>query len=166
MNNSLLAGSVVAAASHPPTTYQFQRAGLVDLVDLAKKKIPSVSAGVWVTQSFLEAHRNVVQDVVDAVVEAVHREKSDRAFTESEITKYLGVKDQGELDFTYDFFVNEVLAPEPMPEVTQLASDIKSLSASNPKVKSIDAAVMIDQSFVKNAVKQQADASGTKTLPP
>jgi NitT/TauT family transport system substrate-binding protein len=149
VNSSLMAGSIAAAASHPPATYQFQHAGLIDLVDLAKKKIPSVSAGFWTTQSYIDAHRAVVQDVVDAIVEALQREKSDRAFAESEMTKYFGVKDQGELDFTYDFYIQDVLAPEPIPELGQLESDIKSISASNPKVKSIDAAAMIDQSFVK-----------------
>ena len=164
VNSSLLAGSVVAAASHPPATYQFERAGLVDLVDLAKKKIPSVSAGFWVTQSYMEAHRGLVQDVIDAVVEGFRREKSDRAFAEDEMSKHLGINNKAELDFTYDFYVNEVLAAEPMPEAAQIESNIEALSASNPKVKSVDAAAMVDQSFVKNAEKQPAkQEKGTAT---
>jgi len=156
VNSSLLAGSVVAALSHPPATYQFKRAGLVDLVDLAKKNIPSVNAGLWVTESYMQAHRDVVQNVVDAIVEAIQREKSDRAFAENEITKNLGVKDKAVLDFTYDFYVNEVLTAGPMPQVAQLQSNIDALSAKNPKVKALDAAAMIDQSFVKTAEKRQA----------
>ncbi len=155
INSALLAGSIAAAASHPPATYQFQRAGFVDLVDLAKKNIPSVNAGIWTTQSYLEAHRDVVQSVVDALVEAMHREKTDKTFAESEITKELGIKDQGQLDFTYDFYVNEVIGPGPMPQVAQLESNINALAAKNPKVKTIDAASMIDQSFVKNAEERQ-----------
>jgi NitT/TauT family transport system substrate-binding protein len=156
VNSSLMAGSVVAAASHPPATYQFKRAGMVDLVDLAKDKIPSVSAGLWVTQSYLDGHRDVVANVVDAVVEALHREKSDRTYAESEISKHLGIKDKGELDFTYDFYVNEILAGEPMPNVAQIKGDVDALIPSNPKVKTIDIAGMVDQSFVENAVKRQA----------
>lgn len=152
VNSSLLAGSVVAAASHPPATYQFKRAGMVELVDLPKSKIPSVSAGLWVTQAYIQAHRDVVQNIVDAVVEALHREKSDRAYAEEEIGAHLGVKDKGELDFTYDFYVNEILAAEPMPDVAQIKGDIDALVASNPKVKNIDPASMLDQSFVKKAV--------------
>lgn len=104
----------------------------------------------------MQAHRDVVQNFVDAVVEALKREKSDRAFAEAEITKQLEVKDKGELDFTYDFYVNEVLAAEPVPQVAQLQSNIDALSAKNPKVKALDAASIIDQSFVKAAEKQQA----------
>lgn len=156
VNSSLLAGSVAAAASHPPATYQFKQAGFVDLVDLAKKKIPSVSAGVWITQSYMDAHRGVVQNVVDSVVEALGREKSDRAFAEAEISKHLGIKNKEELDFTYDFYINEVLPPGPMPKAAGIEANIQPLLASNPKVKSVDAAAMVDQSFVKNAEKQGA----------
>lgn len=154
VNSALLAGSIAAAASHPPATYEFKRAGFVDLVDLPKRKIPAVSSGIWVTQSFLQKNRDVVQKVVDAILDAIQREKSDRAYAEKEMTKYLGVKNKGELDFTYNFYVDEVLAPGPMPEVTQLEGNIKAMALSNPKVKTIDAASMVDPSFVKNAEKQ------------
>lgn len=160
VNSSLLAGSVVAGASHPPATFQFKRAGMVELVDLPKSKIPSVSAGLWLTQDYIRAHRDVVQAIVDAVVEALHREKTDRAYAESEISAHLGVKDKAELDFTYDFYLNEVLADEPMPEAAQIQGDIDALIASNPKVKNLDAAGMLDQSFVKNA-----SAAKNKTSP-
>lgn len=156
VNSSLIAGSIVAGASHPPATYQFQRAGMVDLVDLPKSKIPSVSAGLWATDSYLQAHRDIVQNFVDAIVEAQHRERSDRAYAEQEISKQFGVKDKAELDFTYDFYINEILAPEPMPEAAQIQGDIDALVASNPKVKNLDVASMFDQSFVKNAAQQTA----------
>ncbi|MGH6675553.1 MAG: ABC transporter substrate-binding protein, partial [Xanthobacteraceae bacterium] len=44
INSALLAGSIAAGESHPPATYRFKRAGLIDLVDLAKEKVPSVNA--------------------------------------------------------------------------------------------------------------------------
>ena len=115
-----------------------------------------MNAGIWVTHSYIQMHRDIVQNVVAAIVEALQREKSDRAFAESEITKQLGIKDKGELDFSYDFYIKEILAPEPIPEAAQIQSNIDALSASNPKVKGLDAAAMIDQSFVKTAEKETA----------
>ena len=156
INSALLAGSIAAAASHPPATYKFKQAGLVDLVDLAKKRIPSVNAGIWTAQSYLEDHRSVVQSVVDAMIEAINREKTDKAFAESEITKHLGVKDKGELDFTYDFYVNDVLVLGPVPQVAELQSNINAMTIKNPKVKTLDPATMIDPSFVEAAEKQAA----------
>jgi ABC-type nitrate/sulfonate/bicarbonate transport system substrate-binding protein len=113
-----------------------------------------VNAGLWVTEAYLQAHHDVVQNVVDAVIEAIRREKTDKAYAESELTKHLGVKDKGELDFTYNFYVNEVLSLGPTPQVDQVQSNIDALAAKNPKVKTINAADMIDQSFVKAAEKQ------------
>jgi NitT/TauT family transport system substrate-binding protein len=154
VNNALLAGSIAAAASHPPATYNFKKAGFVELVDLPKQKIPSVSDGLWLNEPYLQAHHDLVQKVVDAIVEGYQREKSDRAFAETVIAKYLGVKDQAQLDFTYDFYVNDVLAPGVMPDAAQVQANIDSLAPSNSKVKDLDAAAMIDQSFVKNAEKK------------
>jgi NitT/TauT family transport system substrate-binding protein len=156
VNNSLLAGSVVAAASHPPATYQFKRAGIVELVDLPKSKIPSVSAGLWFTQAYIQAHPDIVQAIVDALVEALHREKTDRAYAEAEMSAHLGIKDPAELDFTYDFYVNEILADEPMPDAAQIKGDIDAIVASNPKVKNVDPAAMLDQTFVKRAIAANA----------
>jgi len=169
VNASLLAGSIAAACSHPPATYKFQQAGLIDLVDLAKKKIPSVSAGLWVTEAYLKDHRDVVQNVVDAVVEALGRENSDREFAEAELHRYLAVADKAALDVTYDFYVNEVLAGGPMPQAAGVDGDIQALAATNPKVKSIDPATMIDQSFVQKAQSLQGPNSATgsnSAMPP
>jgi NitT/TauT family transport system substrate-binding protein len=156
VNSSLMAGSVVAAASHPPATYQFKRAGIVELVDLPKSKIPSVSAGLWFTQAYIQAHPDIVQAIVDALVEALHREKTDRAYAEAEMTAHLGIKDPVELDFTYDFYINEILAEDPMPNAAQIQGDIDAIVASNPKVKNLDPAAMLDQTFVKRAIAANA----------
>jgi len=153
VNSSLMAGSIAAAGSHPPATYQFKKADFVDLVDLPKKQIPSVSDGLWVSQSYIQAHRDAVQKVVNAIVAGIRSEESNRSFAEDEITKYLGVKDKAQLDFTYDFYVKEVLPPGILPQVAQIQSNIDAMAMSNPKVKSLDAAEMIDQSFVKHAEK-------------
>lgn len=161
VNASLLAGSIAAACSHPPATYEFKQGGLVDLVDLAKKNLPSVSAGLWVTEAYLNGHRDVVQNVVDGIVEALRREKSDRVFVEAELRKYLGVTDKAALDDTYDFYVNEVLPGGPLPQAAGIAGNIEALAAKNPKVKSLDPTAMLDQSFVRNAEAQHAANGGT-----
>lgn len=154
VNSSLLAGSIAAAASHPPATYKFKQAGFVDLVDLAERNLPAVSAGLWFTQAYVEQHRDVVQNLVNSVLEALAREKSDRAYTEAEISKHLGVTDGSELDYTYDFYITEVLVQGPIPNAAAIDANIKPLLASNPKLKDIETPKMIDQRFVEAAQKR------------
>ena len=147
----------------PPASYKFERAGLVDLVDVTRGHIPSVNAGVWATNSYIQSHRDVMQRVVNAISAALKREKSDRAFAEDEMTKFLGIKDRGELDFTYDFYVKQVLTPEPIPEAAQLQSNIDALAPSNPKVKGLDPNKIIDPSFATAAAKQAAASAAPKS---
>ncbi|HUZ71471.1 MAG TPA: ABC transporter substrate-binding protein [Stellaceae bacterium] len=153
VNNALLAGSIAAAASHPPATYQFQRNGFVDLVDLTKKRLPSVSAGVLFTTAYIQSHPQVVQGVVAAVMQGFQREKTDRAYVESEMRDHLGVKDKAVLDFTYDFYVNQVIPTAPLPQIAQVEAAQKAMGATNPKVRAVDISTMIDQSFVRKAEK-------------
>ena len=153
VNSSLLAGSIAAAASHAPATYQFERNGFVDLVDLAKKQVPSMNAGLLVPVAFAASHRAEVQDVVDAVVEALRRELADRAYVESEMRTRMKITDPKVADFTYDFYVQEVIRPNPLPEAAQVESNRKAMMEHNPKVATVDAAAMVDQSFVKQAMK-------------
>ena len=156
VNNALLAGSIVAAASHPPATYYFKQHGLIDMVDLPHKRIPSLIAGLVVQDSYIKAHPKIVQAAVNASVEAIHREKTDKAFAEQEIRKYMHVTQQAVLDFTYGFYANEA-APLAMPEASELTVARDALSVTDPKVKSLDLSSLIDQSFVREAEKHDVN---------
>ena len=155
VDSALLAGSIVAAASHPPATYEFKRHGFVKLVDLAEKKIPAVNTGVATLTSYIQSHGDVVQKVVDAIVEGLKREKTDRAYTEDIMRKYMGITDKDILDFTYDFYAKNVAPAVPLTKADQLEAAQRALSAHNPKVKALNVASLIDQSFVKKAMEQQ-----------
>lgn len=153
VDSALIAGSIVAAASHPPATYEFQKHGDVKMVDLAKERIPAINTGLLATDAYIKANPEICQKVTDALIEALHREKTDRAFTEKEMEKYMHVKSKAVADFTYDFYAKEIAPSIPMPEAKQLEQAKKALSITNPKVKNVDLAAMIDQSFVRKAAE-------------
>ncbi len=155
VDKALIAGSIAAGSSHPPATYEFQQHGITEMVDLAAKRIANVNTGLMTEQAFIDSHRDVVQRVVDAIVEALQREKADQAFAESEIASHMGVKEKAVLDFTYKFYANEVAPSVPMPQADQLDAAKQALSVTNAKVRTVDAASMIDQSFVRQAVAHQ-----------
>ncbi len=156
VDGALIAGSIAAGSSHPPATYEFKQHNLTEMVDLAAKRIANVNTGLMTGDAYIASHRAVVQNVVDAIVEALHREKTDQAFTESEITSHMGVKDKAVLDFTYAFYANEVAPSVPSPQVEQLQAAKQALGVTNAKVRAVDVSSMIDQSFVKQAVAQGA----------
>lgn len=153
VDGALLAGSIAAATSHPPATYQFQKHGFVKLVDLAKERIPAINTGLVARAAYVQAHPEIIQKVVDALIEGLHREKADRPFTEKEMAKYMHVKSRAVADFTYHFYAKEVAPTVPMPKISQLVAAKKALSVTNRKVKDVDLGAMVDQSFVKAVVE-------------
>lgn len=152
VDSAMISGSIAAAASHPPGTAQYAKAGAVDLVNLAAKKVPTANSGFAVESSYAKAHSDVVQKIVDATVSAVQREKSDKSFTEKTLTKYMALTDQSQLDSTYAFYADKVLVPIPMPTVKQFTATQQALGATNAKIKAVKLSTFVDQSFVKSAV--------------
>jgi NitT/TauT family transport system substrate-binding protein len=151
VDSALFAGSIVAAASHPPATYRYQQQGFVNLVDLAQKRIPNVNTGLLVMDSYIQANPKIVSAVVEAIMEGLRREKSDKAYSENELRQHLGIKDQAILDFTYNYYANEVAPTVPLPKADQLEVAKQALSATNAKMKTVDPSTLVDPSFVEAA---------------
>lgn len=151
VDNALLAGSIVAAASHPPGTYRYQQQGFVDMVDLAQKRIPNVNTGLLVLDSYIQAKPKIVESVVQAITEGFRREKADKTYAEDELRQHMGIKDKALLDFTYNFYANEVAPTVPLVKASQLEAAKTAMSKTNAKVKTVDLTSLIDDSFVKEA---------------
>lgn len=153
VDSAMIAGTVAAAASHPPSTVKYQQKGYVDIVDLAKKQIPSANTGYAVLSKNLDSKSDVTQKVVNATLKALQREKSDKAYSEKIIKKYMGVTDPKELDVTYEFYAHEVAPSVPLPEVKQFTASKQAIGKTNPSVAKMDLASFIDQKFVLKAAK-------------
>jgi hypothetical protein len=52
-------------------------------------------------------------------------------------------------DFTEDFYFNEVMAAEPVPEAAQIAGDLTYSPPAIPRSRPVNPAEMLNQSFVK-----------------
>ena len=151
VNSALLAGSVVAAASHPPDTYKFKQHGLKQLVDLPAKHIPAAISGFTVQSSYAQQNPDVLQQVAKSIIQAIQRAKQDKAYAEKEMAKYMGVKSKGEADFTYDFYINKLMKTVPLPKVDQFQATKTSLQKKNPNVADVNLSSFIDQQFVQKA---------------
>jgi len=149
---AIMAGSIAALASIPPITDEFRKRGYVELVDLMPKKIPNLTTGLVALDDYVASHRDIVQRAVDAFAEGLQRDKTDKAFVEQVIAKRLGVKDPAALGEIYDFYHSSIAQDWPMPEPGMLASAQSILGLQNPKIKTVDAASLIDRSFVADTI--------------
>jgi NitT/TauT family transport system substrate-binding protein len=151
---ALRSGAVQASLSVPPNSLQAEAAGTHPIADLASERIPNAQNSVTVQRAWLNANRPAAQELVASLVQGLARIKKDKAFTEQLMKKYLKYDDPKGLDYTYDFFVNEVWPDYPHVRPDQLSAGLAELSTKNEKLKSFDPASMIDDSLVQDAEKR------------
>lgn len=160
VNSALISGTVAGAASHPPDTYKFQQHGLKELVDLPSKHIPAAMTGFAVQESYLSGHKDAVQRAVTSILEAIQKEKADKALTEQEMAKYMGVTDKGEADYTYQFYAKTLAPSVPVPAVSQFAATKTALAKKDAQVGSVNLNDLVDPALVQTAAKQLGISSG------
>jgi NitT/TauT family transport system substrate-binding protein len=149
---ALLSGGVAATLSSPPDTLKLEAAGFHSLAKMADLNLPTTATAIVVTRAFATANRAVVQRYVDSIVEAIAKARADRAGTIAALKKYLKSEDDKGMQAAYDWYVGTVLKDPPTPTAAQLAGIQDVVSKFNEKVKTVDPAKIVDDSFVKSAL--------------
>jgi NitT/TauT family transport system substrate-binding protein len=147
VNNALVAGTIDAAMSHPPTTTQLEAAGYHSMLDLASQNIPTSNVGVAATDTYVQSHGEQIRKFMAAVQQAIKREKTDEPYATSVLSKHLNVTDPKALHETWAYYT-KVLPDVPTPTVEQLQTSVTELAATNPAVKNLDLKTLVDASFV------------------
>lgn len=148
---ALRAGAIHGGVSQPPETTLLQQQGFNVLFDLAKLKLPAANTVVATTGTYLKAHRQVIQLYIDSLIQALAKERKDKAFTLQVLQKWAKMTDQASLDDSYNFYLHEVFPAYPYPRPEQYAAAIEVLKPKNPRLQGFDVSKVLDASFVKNA---------------
>jgi NitT/TauT family transport system substrate-binding protein len=151
---ALLSGAIQGGVAQPPDSLTLEAQGFHPLFDLAALKLPTSQGSIIVQRSWLAQHRDVAQNYVDAIVEAIAAEKADRAAAIAVLQKYLQTDDQQALGATYDYFVGEVIPSDPSPRPEEFTNDVEQLSVQNPAIRDVDLGKLIDASFVQSALER------------
>ena len=149
---ALLSGGVSATLSQPPDTLKLDAAGFHPLARMADLGIPATGTAIVVKREFITGSRAVLQRYVDSIVQAVTRARADKAFTIGVLRKYLKSDDDKGMAAAYDLYVGTILKDGPLPSVAQLRPMADVVVKFNDKVKNVDLAKLVDDSFVKSAV--------------
>jgi NitT/TauT family transport system substrate-binding protein len=148
---ALKSGAIQGGVSQPPESTTLEQQGFHVAYDMAKQKLPAANTVVATTGTYLKAHKQVVQDYIDALVESIARLKKDRTFAEQVLTHWEKLSDQQLLNDTYSFYTQEVFTTYPVPGVAQYQAAVDTLKKTNPKLAGYDVGKALDPSFVKNA---------------
>jgi NitT/TauT family transport system substrate-binding protein len=148
---ALLNGAVSAAPVNVgPLSVKVEAAGFHSLYDTSN--IQFALQVLVLQRSYLTSHRDVAQRFVDSFVEAVARERVDKAFTIEVIKKYLQLDDQPTLNAIYDAYSKESVAPVyPFPKPEGFVIPLDVVSKQNEKAKGFDVTKILDPSLVQSA---------------
>ena len=138
----------------PPNDVLAEKAGAQLMTRIADLGIQYQAAGLVTTRTYLQGHRDVVVKVVQAMIEAVHRFKTDRAFAMKVMGQYLKTDDGQVLQASYDGFA-KVFARVPLPN----RAGLQQIESQYLAAGTIDAPVAVS-SMVDESVVTQLQRSG------
>lgn len=148
LDKHLVQGLVV----DPPNDVLAGRVGAHILVRISDLGVPYQAAGLATTREFIRSNPDVVARVVRAMTEGVHRYKTDRAFSEEIMAKYLKNSDPVVVDAAYEAYAN-VFARVPAPTKAGMQEIVKELASTGQLAgqlkEGIDVSGMLDTSFVE-----------------
>ncbi len=138
---------VEAIVVDPPNDVLAQQAGAHLLARVSDLGIPYQAAGLVTTREYIRSHADVVAKVVRAMTEGVHRIKTDRAFSEEVMAKYLKNTDPVVVDSAYKSYVN-IFPRVPAPTKAGLQEIVKESMSTGLLKDPIDVSTLLDTSFV------------------
>jgi NitT/TauT family transport system substrate-binding protein len=150
---ALMAGQVDAGVVSPPTNSRARKAGLNELMNLAKEGPEYVSVGVGTSRSYINANEDIVRRVVRSYAEGVYLFKTNKEMALKMIQNQLKVKDVHIQEDTYNQFRQYLEYP---PYVSRKAMEavIADVAEKEPAAKAAKPDDFIDMRFVAELEKE------------
>ncbi len=143
LDKHLVQGVVV----DPPNDVLAQQTGAHLLARVSDLGIAYQAAGLVTTREYIRSHADIVARVVRAMTQGVHRIKTDRAFSEEVMAKYLKNTNPLVVDSAYNSYVN-IFPRVPAPTKAGLAEIVREAMSSGLMKEPVDVSTMLDTSFV------------------
>jgi NitT/TauT family transport system substrate-binding protein len=150
---ALMNGAVQAGVMIPPMNVPLEAHGVHTLVDLARLRIPAANITIAARKAWVSAHRPQMQGYIDALVEGLHRMRTDKPYAVAVMKQYFESDDDKAMAAACDFYTHEILTTLPYPTVAQFARSLDELAKTNEKVKGFDVAKILDDSFMRSAAR-------------
>jgi len=147
-------GAIQATLLEQSSVYRAKKEGLHTLIDYSTIGLDYQHSGIGTTKSFIEKHRELTTNFLKALIEGIHRMKSDRAYALKVIERHLRISDPETLKIAYDYNVPTV--PDlPYVNLKGIKFLLDYTVESNPK-----AANVRPEEIGDNAPLKEIEASG------
>ena len=147
-------GVIQATLLEQSSAYQAKKAGLHSLIDYSTIGLDYQHSGIGTTESFINKHQELTINFLKALIEGIHRMKTDREFALKVIEHHLRTSDPETLKIAYEYNVPTV--PDmPYVNLKGIKFLLDSIAESNPK-----AAKTKPEEIGDNKLLKEIDASG------
>ena len=150
---ALAAGQIDAGVVSPPTNSRARKAGLNELMNLAKEGPEYVSVAVGASRSYIKANEEIVRRVVRSYAEGVYVFKNNKPAALKMIQNQLKVKETDIQEDTYRQF-REYLEFPPYVSRKGIEAVMADVAETNAAAKSAKADDFVDMRFVAELEKQ------------
>jgi NitT/TauT family transport system substrate-binding protein len=152
---ALQAKGIDAGLLTPPIDQVAVQAGFTRLADLGSMGIEYCTNGVATTKDYLDKNHDLLIAVLKAIVQGVHRFKTDQSFGESVIARWTNTDDPAIVTASWKPFASQYLQNKLYVTDAGIQTVLDELAAVDPTAKTAD-----PQTFYDNSLLQSLDSSG------
>jgi NitT/TauT family transport system substrate-binding protein len=150
---SLSSGKIIdGAIIQPPYYLKAVAAGMHVLVNMQEMDVPVQQTGLNTTQKFIARNPDTVRRMVKSVIEGIHLMRTNPAVAKRAISKRMQIKDEKEIDDTYQLLRSFVQA-KPYPTLEGFKTIFEDLAKRVPAAKTANAKEFMDTRFIEELDK-------------
>ncbi len=140
-------GAIQATLLEQAFAYLAKKEGYRSLLDYSTAGLEYQHSGIGTTRSFLEKNHDLMVRFMKALVEGIHRYKTDRAFGLKVMERHLRVHDPDTIRAAYDYYAPKTLTV-PYVNLKGMKFLLDTIAERNPKAKTAKPEDIIDDSIL------------------
>jgi NitT/TauT family transport system substrate-binding protein len=146
---ALKTNAIQATVFTTPNTVRARKAGFIPLVDAYKLGLKFHGSGIASSGAFLRDHRPIVEQFFKGFLEGVAYAKTQRQESLRLIKEFLKLKDQDEVEETYQVIIQQIQPRKPYPLREGVETVLRNIESTVPKAKSAKPEDLIDDSVLR-----------------
>ena len=145
-------GAIQAGMAYPPDTAPLEDQGYNTLYDPAREGFPYQHKAIEVTSDWARQYPAAVDRLLRGTIRAIHFIRTNRAETIAAISEFIDVTDPRGLAEAYDQVVLPLIPEAPYASIDGTRYILDFLARSNPDLRSVDPARIVDNHWVQQLV--------------
>ena len=142
------ANRIDATFFNPSEVPQAQKAGLVEIIQMADIGFEVQGSGLATSRSYIKAHRETVKSALKAYVEGIYYVFANKAATVKSLARYMRTNDQEVLEYSYQHYLKRT-PKKPYPTMKGIQNLIDMSAPQIPQAKSAKPEQFVDLSFLQ-----------------